>query len=374
MMKKAVVVLFGGLLCSCSTPDDSSDTSGSAQNSVDFDRAEMLAHWADNIILPAYADFSLQLDQLETAADAFVDTPDIIQLAQLQEKWAMAYETWQKVSMFEIGPAETLNYRLQMNIYPVDRELIQSNILADNYNLELPSNRVAKGFPALDYMLFGLAEQQQEILILYVGEEGALRRAYLTSLVADMKSLHEQVLDGWENGYRDSFVSNDGSSSTASVDRFVNDFIYYYEKHLRAGKMGIPAGVFSGDVLLQNLEGCFHGSISKRMFLVGLQATQDFFNGKAYASETYGPSLSAYLDALNVVKEGADLSAVINTQIDEARSEVQDLDPFKVALQQNPPVDFLEAYDEVQRLVPLLKVDMVSALSITIDFVDADGD
>jgi hypothetical protein len=34
----------------------------------------------------------------------------------------------------------------------------------------------------------------------------------------------------------------------------------------------------------------------------------------------------------------------------------------------------LLAYDEVQRAVPLLKVDMVSAMSINIDFVDADGD
>jgi hypothetical protein len=65
---------------------------------------------------------------------------------------------------------------------------------------------------------------------------------------------------------------------------------------------------------------------------------------------------------------------LINTQFDQAKTRVATLASFKEELQQQPPIEFLEAYDTVQRLVPLLKVDMVSAMSITIDFVDADGD
>ena len=34
----------------------------------------------------------------------------------------------------------------------------------------------------------------------------------------------------------------------------------------------------------------------------------------------------------------------------------------------------LEAYDELQRAVVLLKVDMIQAMNISIDYVDADGD
>lgn len=372
-MKKIVAILLGGIVFGCSTPDNSTETNSGLEN-VNFDRTAMLTHWADNIILPGYSDLLGQLEALEGATNSFINNPDDAKLSALRTQWVGAYETWQKVSMFEIGPAETRNFRSQMNIYPVDRDLIQSNILSGDSNLALPSNRVAKGFPAVDYMLFGLAENKQTILSQYTGTAGAPYRDYLSSLVADMKTLSSQIKQDWENGYRDTFVSNDGSSATASVDRFVNDFIYYYEKHLRAGKMGIPAGVFSGDVLLQNIEGRFHGRISKQMFLSGLQATQDFFNGKSYASQSQGPSLAAYLDALNVVKDGVDLSAIINSQINTARSEVQGIDTFVGALQQDPPVTFLEAYDEVQRVVPLMKVDMVSALSITIDFVDADGD
>ena len=84
--------------------------------------------------------------------------------------------------------------------------------------------------------------------------------------------------------------------------------------------------------------------------------------------------MAEYITALNTVKEGADLSLLINSQFDEAKTRVAILASFKEELQQQPPLEFLKAYDAVQRSVPLLKVDMVSAMSITIDFVDADGD
>lgn len=372
-MKRILAILVTGVIFSCSGDDNPSDDN-SMTDAVDFDREAMLAHWADHIILPAYTDFLSQVNTLETAANAFVAQPDAIQLESLRTHWETTYNTWQKVSMFEIGPAESINYRLNINIYPANTDLIQMNIAQGNYNLDLSSNRVAKGFPALDYMLFGLAADDSGLLAQYTGEQAIAHKQYLLDLIADIRSLTTQVKNGWDNGYRDSFVTNSGSSATASVDRYVNDFIYYYEKHLRAGKMGIPAGVFSGDVVAENIEGLYHGELSKTNFLIGLNAIQDFFKGKHYTSEATGPSLASYLDALNVVKDEVDLSAVINAQIDQARASVQTLSPFATELQQNPPTTFLEAYDEVQRVVPLMKVDMVSALSIMIDFVDADGD
>ena len=37
-------------------------------------------------------------------------------------------------------------------------------------------------------------------------------------------------------------------------------------------------------------------------------------------------------------------------------------------------VKMLQAFDELQKLVVLLKVDMMQALSISVDYVDSDGD
>ncbi|MFC4691699.1 imelysin family protein [Dokdonia genika] len=339
---------------------------------VTFDRSAMLTNWADNIIIPGYQDFVAKVTTLEAQVASFTDTPS--DLTAVRAAWIDAYTTWQRVSMFEVGPAETVNLRLNVNIYPANVATIEDNITAGSYNLDLSSNRAAKGFPAIDYLLYGLGEDDAAILAIYNGTDGDAYKQYLVDITADMKTLATTVLNEWEGDYRETFVANDGASATASTDRFVNDYIFYFEKHLRAGKMGIPGGVFSGSVEPNNIEALYAGGISKDLFIVGLNATQDFFNGKAYNSSAQGESLASYLDELNAIKDGADLSEIINSQFDVSRTVVSALGNFEQELAVNPPTNFLNAYDEVQRLVPLLKVDMVSAMSISIDFADADGD
>lgn len=377
MIKRiGLFLLMGLVVLACSTSDDSEVPTdpggGNGDGTGDtFDRSAMLNNWANNIIMPGYTDFADQLSSLKNAADNFNAAPAQTELNELRTAWLTAYRTWQRVSLFEIGPAEDVNLRTNLNIYPTNTTLIESNIAAGNYNLGLSSNREAKGFPALDYLIHGSADTDEQIIALL--SEPAYRE-YLTDLVQDMIDLTDGVIAQWNGNYKDTFVSNDGASSTASVDRLVNDYIFYFEKFLRAGKMGIPLGVFSGSVLPGNIEAYHNGDVSNILFLEGLDAVQDFFNGRHYNGSGSGESLNSYLNELNSIKDGENLGAVINAQLNSARQEVQGLDLFSKELESSPPTNMLLAYDEVQKVVPLFKVDMVSAMSISIDFVDADGD
>lgn len=373
-MKKIFGLLAIVLVIYACSDDDSSNTTeeNGTTETLSFDRRAMLTNWADNIIIPGYQDFVTKVTALETETTAFAANAQ--DLTAIRASWLEAYTTWQRVSMFEIGPAETVNLRLNVNIYPAAVTNIENNIASGSYDLNLSSNRSAKGFPALDYLLHGIAGDDAAIIALYNGSDGDAYKQYLTDVVADIRALSSTVLTEWEGSYRDTFVSNDGASATASTDRFVNDYIFYFERNLRAGKMGIPGGVFSGSVEAQNIEALFAGNLSKTFFLEGLDAVQDFFNGVAYIGNAQGESLASSLDALNALKDGADLATLINEQFDLARVSVESLASFEEELAINPPTSFLEAYNEVQRLVPLLKVDMVSAMSISIDFADADGD
>ncbi len=335
----------------------------------------MLTNWADNIIIPSYDAFSLELDALNTAYDAFKADTSTANLTAFRASWLSAYKMWQRISMFEIGPAETLGLRLNMNIYPTDNEKITGYIASGTYDLSLSSNRDAKGFPALDYLINGLGADDAAIVAKYNDADKDATFAYIEVVLSNMTSLTTNVIAEWKASYRDIFVANNGASATASVDRFVNDYIFYYEKFLRAGKMGIPLGVFSGSTLPQNIEAYYETEISNELFLEGLNAVQDFFNGKHFNSSATGESLASYLDVLNTVKNGENLNKIINDQFNTARAEVSALTAFRSEIENNTtPTDMLLAYDEVQKAVPLLKVDMVSAMSISIDFVDADGD
>ena len=56
-------------------------------------------------------------------------------------------------------------------------------------------------------------------------------------------------LTDWKGSYRSTFVNSKSNTATSSLNKLVNDFIFYYEKGLRANKIGIPAGVFSASPL-----------------------------------------------------------------------------------------------------------------------------
>lgn len=374
-MKKYVFsALIIALIWACSS-DAAGDASIDPNSSVSFERGTMLINWADNIIVPSYEAFSLEMERLNTSFTTFKAAANVANLTAFRASWLNAYKAWQRVSMFEIGPAETVGFRLNMNIYPANTQKINDNITTGVYNLSLSSNRDAKGFPALDYLIHGIAADDAAIVAKFNDTDKEATFAYIEAILLDMTTLTNRVVEDWKSSYRNVFVAANGASATASVDRFVNDYIFYYEKFLRAGKMGIPLGVFSGTPLPQNVEAYYESEVSKELFLIGLQAVQDFFNGEHFGSEAKGESLASYLDALNTVKNGEDLNVIINNQFNAARTAVNGLSSFRSELENNtPPTNMLLAYDEVQKIVPLLKVDMVSAMSISIDFVDADGD
>lgn len=373
MKKILAAVVFLTLIWACSS--DTEDPIIDPVPDVSFERSAMLTNWADNIIIPSYDAFSLELDALNTSYEVFKSDASATNLTAFRAAWVSAYKMWQRVSMFEIGPAETVGLRLNMNIYPTDGEKIVGYIASGMYDLSLSSNRDAKGFPALDYLINGLAADDAAIVTKYNDSDRDATFTYIEDVLSDMTTLTNDVTSEWKATYRDVFVANDGASATASVDRLANDYIFYYEKFLRAGKMGIPLGVFSGTTLPKNVEAYYEKEVANELFLEGLAAVQDFFNGKHFGNSDTGESLASYLDTLNTVKNGEDLNEIINSQFNTARSMVSGLASFRSEIQDNtPPTNMLLAYDEVQKVVPLLKVDMVSAMSISIDFVDADGD
>lgn len=371
-MKKIFGILFFvSLLWACSSDNEGASGNDDDPTQVNFERAPMLVNWSDNIIIPSYEAFSVDITSLTASFDAFKADANVANLTALRASWLTAYKSWQKVSMFEIGPAETVGLRLNMNIYPTDVTTISEHIASGSYDLSLSSNRDAKGFPALDYLINGLEVSDDAIVEKYNATDSASLITYVEAVLLDMTTLSSGVLSDWKTSFRDTFVANDGSSATASVDRYLNDYAFYYEKFLRAGKLGIPLGVFSGTQASTTTEAFYQSEVSNDLFQEALTATQDFFNGKHFGSSTVGESMASYLETL----DRKDLSDDINAQFNLARVAVNGLAPFREELETNDPaIAMFAAYDEVQKAVSMMKVDMFSAMSISVDFIDADGD
>ena len=77
---------------------------------------------------------------------------------------------------------------------------------------------------------------------------------YLKNLLTIMSSNTDEIVQDWKT-YKDSFIQSSGNSNSSSLNMITNDFVYYFEKGLRANKIGIPAGVYSGgNTLVSNIE------------------------------------------------------------------------------------------------------------------------
>lgn len=346
------------------------EPTGEQQTTDNFDRAALLVDIADNVIIPGYEAYVAELVELDQSIRNFTDVPTTDALFQLKIDFRAAYINWQRVSMFEIGKAEEISLRNNTNIFPTNVNEITANIETGTYNLELPSKLDEQGFPALDYLLYGTGESDIDVVIYFANNENA--KKYLADLSARLLTMGESVVNDWNTGYRETFISNAGSSATSSLNKIVNDFLFYYEAYLRAGKIGIPAGVFSGSPLPSKVEGLFSETNSKFLFLAGLDASKEFFLGRSSYSDSTGESLKSYLDYLD--QDGNNLAGKIIAQFDVIHQKANGLnDNFAKQIDLDNS-KMLETYDELQKNVILLKVDMLQALNVKVDFVDADGD
>lgn len=370
MWKTVKLLVVALLFVSCTEDEDPVTT-----ETESFDRSAMLVNWADNIIIPSFENFADVTQRLEEKTLQFTTAPTEANLEALRNTYREAYLQFQTVSLFEIGKSEMINYRSRLNTYPTDRKVILEKIEDEDFNLELPSSYDEQGFPALDFLLNGLAETDAETVAFYSTNSNAeAYKDYLEDISKTINSTTGEVLSHWNNSFRETFVANTSSSSTGAVDRLTNDYIMYYEKFLRSGKIGIPAGIFTGNPAPGTVEAHYSEGLSKDLYLKALETVEDFFNGEHFGSAESGPSYKQYLDYMNSVKEGESLSALINAQFDATRKQAEKLDPnFVEQVKMNNNL-MLGAFDELQKNVVLLKVDMLQSLSISVDYVDSDGD
>lgn len=362
-------LLLGALLftSSCETNEGNTDT---------WNRSVMLSHWADEIILPSWYEFKVASSEAANAADTFALKLDSTTFEILRSKYQSAYSSWQKVSLFEIGPGEQRSIRLRCNTYPTDTAVVKSSsetfMVNNPPNLLLPSTFTQQGFPALGYLLFakGSIKKQLEYYSLHPEVVG-----YIQMLFSNIALLGNEVYTDWTSGgYKTTFVHADGSSATASVNKMANDFIFHYEKELRAGKVGIPAGIFSANTLPQNVESVYHPEFSNELFQVSFNAHVNFFNGNSFDGLSQGPSFSEYLDHLAATEDTVPLSDAVNQQFDETQSALNTISESFKATVENDVFAMLALYDELQRNTIRIKTEVMQVLNVKVDYVDADGD
>ncbi len=365
-MKKIVwsltvlLVLFSSISCS----SDSSES----DSRVELNRKALLESIADNQVIPDFTDFSVETEALKVAANAFREDANENTLNNLRAAWLKAYKVFQPVATYDLGPAFDVAYYLNLNAHPLNVTEIEQDINNPNFNasdLNFSIKQDVQGLPAVDYLVNGLGETDTDILAIYNGTEGQAYKGFLGIVVDRIDNLTDSVLAAWNGGFRDDFVNNDTDSRTGSFNEFINIYIEYFERRLRSSKLGIPAGQFTTGTFPDQIEAVFMPEVSRELLLDALTNSQEIFIG---SENTIG--IASALEDLG----REDIVAAVTTAFTNARNAINTLDQnLKLQIETDRQAA-LDARMALQEVVVLLKNDVVSALSITISFQDADGD
>lgn len=357
------------LLASCKKEDDGRPD----PCSNDFDQKTMFINLADNLIIPSYQAFQADLEKLSASARAFLDNPSQSLLATMQADFEVAYIAWQQVAPFEFGPAEAVLLRSSLNNFPVDEAMVDENISSGVYDLS-GTETFYKGFPAIDYLIFGIADTPIAIVEKYLSDPLAENyRKYLNDLLDDMLTRLESTVNGWTvDGYRATFIENTGTAAGTSLSLIINHLNQHYEL-IKRNKLGIPSGILTlGFTNPLEVEALYSG-ISLELAVEALLASRRFYLGNSSGGAT-GQGLDDLLDHVKAEKDGQFLNQIIKDQYDTALNAIQAIpDPLSGSVDTHKE-EVEKAYNETTIQVLNLKTDLPSVLCVAITYVDNPSD
>lgn len=349
---------------------DSGSGGGSSDN---FDRQAMLRNYADNLVKPACGDLQTQANLLVTAVTGFNVSPSASTLGALQTAWVSAYTAWQYANAYNFGPAgeEGLKKGLieEIGTFPAGETKIENTVSAGIWNLQ-DFNRDARGFPAIEYLVFGKNQSLDEVSAAFVADPN--RRNYLAALSEDLRDRIADVVIAWNTTYRDEFVANDGTDVGSSTSQLYNEFVRSYEA-IKNFKLGLPLGKRPGQVQAEpQLVEAYYSGQSLAMLKTHLTAIENIWYGRAKNGQD-GTGFREYLES---VQGGNDLIVSTEAQLAALKAALAAV-PDTPALSEQIAGDKtkLEAlYTELQKMTRFFKSDMSSLLGIAITYSSGDGD
>lgn len=344
---------------------------GGGATGNDFDQQPLLDNLANNLIIPAYDQFAEASSTLVTAISALNDDLSFENLEAARTQLNSARLAWQACAFYQFGPAETNGLSALTNLYPVDVNQIGRNIETGEYNLTQVANADARGLPAIEYLLFGDGETDNEILqSMVVGN----KLPYLLDVANLIATTAAATATNWNNSgdnYIAIFTSEEalGVSAGSSVAQLLNAVIQYYERNIRDGKVGIPVGIRSlGEIIPENVES-YYAKHSLELLRASIVQFQEMYTGGT------GVGFDDYLIALEAVStNNEDLPAAIDDQFTQILAAIDQINaPLSEAIV-NDKASVEQIFAEMQGLATLLKTDMSSQIGVGITFQDSDGD
>ncbi len=344
----------------------------------DYDKKAMFINYADNLIQPAFTAYGQKLAALKTAFTNFSTTSDATNLTALQTAFLDAYTVWQSCEIYEkTTPSDEVMAIDNNNYFPSRADSITAYIQRGSTSLSFVKNRIKsdKGLPAMEYLLYG--KDNAQTLIQFTTDPNATAyKAYLESLIDNCIQVNTDILTKW-NTYRDIYINSLGTDAAGSLSLMVNSIARRIDDFKRH-QVGIPAG-YQGNVKTiytkPEATQTYYAKKSVEYMLLTLDNLEKVLNGKSSTDTIGGNGLINYIQTLNYTSTfGGNLADDVIAQIAVCKTKATacGTDYSNTVITDIAKADAL--FLEAKKLLVLMKVDVPSALGVSITYTDSDGD
>jgi len=342
-----------------------------APEQKNFSREAMLRDLAQKVIAPGYARLAANCRMLADNIEAFNASPDQAALDRARASWNAAFVAADSLRCFQTGPVaerqlvSTFYYwqaapnRIEAIVKDPSQTIDQT--LLDNVGATV------KGLYAMEYFLFDrrggqLAEPPDSARALDLLTASPRRRAYLLALARDADGKAGQLAADWSATGPQSAAEKFAAGGQASLNLLVNQLTQSIENTLQNHLQLTLALAAPVDRQLNRIKGGRSGS-SLQSVVVALESVDRFYRGEN------GLGLRDSVNRLNPAL-GARVQDKLTAAIAAAREIGEPLE--RAAVDKRAALQ--NAVDQAHEMEVLFKVDLVSALGVTITFTSGDSD
>ncbi len=356
MRRKTWMIVVTGLWLGAGCGDDD----GTALSG--FDDAQVVADFADQVVVPTYNLLDTRAAALLDAVDALAADPKDATLAAAQQAWVDARAPWEQSEGFLFGPVDAQGFDPALDTWPLnktdlDNVLQSSDALTAAYVAALPPTQ--KGFHTLEFLLFGSAADKT------ASDLTARELDYLVASAADFADIADRLASSWTVGiaggtpYRDVFANaGAGSGGYPSLISAAQEIV--------GGMAGICDEVANGKIAdpydnqdVQLEESRFSNN-SLKDFRDNIQSVKNAYVGAVPLAGTSGRGLSDWVRA-----EDAELDTRILGAIEASLTALDAIPaPFGDAiLDADAEDEIVDAQQAIRGLQDMLEGDLTALIN-----------
>jgi predicted lipoprotein len=335
-------------------------------------RRELLESWSTGLIVPQYAQFEERSQALATALDTLCAAPDEASLTAARGAWTEARAPFKQAEVFAFGPYSRPEFRIgpKIDSWPARPDSIEQYLAGTD---PVDPARLAelgvfnKGLPVIEYMIFAPDVSAPARL------QEPRRCEYLRSVGVELVSRARELHEAWapEAGNFAEQLSGAGRTSTAwrslrdAFSEVINRMGFTIE-NVRRDKLGRPLGDMAGGVAVPDeAESRFSGR-SIPDILDNLAGIEVLYFGDPVRNL---PGVTRY-----ATERGENFDERFSVALAAARVALDGVGmPLTQAVAAEPEL-VREASAKLLDLQTLIQTELISALGLSLNFNDNDGD